>query len=76
VGFSSGVVWEEKKKRHWKAFNHQVCEQLEEAYQRHQKLQMAGKPGDPLFTTGRLEVLSLFSKSECMTNYNTVITTL
>ena len=54
--YSSGVVWEEKRKRRWKGFSNKVCESLEEAFVKYKMLESAGKSANPLFTTDKLQV--------------------
>jgi hypothetical protein len=53
--FSSNI-WEEKKKRRWKAFNNLVCQQLEEAAIKYHMLEAAGKTPNPNFSTDKLQV--------------------
>ncbi|XP_067941641.1 intermembrane lipid transfer protein VPS13A-like [Watersipora subatra] len=53
---SSGIVWEEKKNRHWKAFNNRVCDSLEEAFIKYNMLVTTGKEASPLSTIDRLQV--------------------
>ena len=68
---SSGVVWETKKKKRYKALKMKQSTALEAAYQKYQQEILTGGKANPIAKIGKMEVSKIsFYVVNCLASFN------